>query len=112
MQVPSIAAVQLTAQSVPAGPFILQAKRAKSRKGRRTLGEEWMEHLIDRMEKEYTAELQVRTAGVVRAAEWCRLLRHGPDQLDAWVTTPVLLPALESHPFSTLPCCSGIPASG
>ncbi len=24
------------------------------------LGEEWMEHLMDRMEKEYTSELQVR----------------------------------------------------
>lgn len=70
----SIAAVELAAaQSVPACPFILQAKRAKSRKGRRTLGEEWMEHLIDRMEKEYTAELQVRAAWGVRAAEWCRL---------------------------------------
>ena len=41
----------------------LQAKRAKSRKARRTCGEEWMEHLIDRMEKEYTAELQVGWRG-------------------------------------------------
>lgn len=40
----------------------LQARRAKSRKARRLLGEEWMEHLIDRMEKEYTAELQVGAA--------------------------------------------------
>lgn len=40
-----------------------QAKRAKSRSARRLLGEEWMEHLIDRMEKEYTAELQVGVVG-------------------------------------------------
>eukprot|EP00887_Chlorella_sp_A99_P008161 scaffold12.g8161.t1 len=38
--------------------FNEQARKAKSRKGRRQLGEEWMEHLIDRMEKDYTAELQ------------------------------------------------------
>ncbi|EFN51054.1 hypothetical protein CHLNCDRAFT_141564 [Chlorella variabilis] len=50
--------------------YNVEAKRAKSRKGRRTLGEEWMEHLIDRMEKEYTAELQ-RHPGkwVVQAAD-------------------------------------------
>lgn len=45
--------------SLPACRVLVQARRAKSRKGRRTLGEEWMEHLIDRMEKEYTTELQV-----------------------------------------------------
>ncbi|KFM26242.1 Soluble inorganic pyrophosphatase 2 [Auxenochlorella protothecoides] len=35
-----------------------EARRARSRVARRTLAGEWMEHLIDRMEKEYTAELQ------------------------------------------------------
>lgn len=52
----SSAAIKPSSLLLPLG---LQARRAKSRKGRRTLGEEWMEHLIDRMEKEYTAELQV-----------------------------------------------------
>ncbi|PSC74628.1 Soluble inorganic pyrophosphatase 2 [Micractinium conductrix] len=66
--------------------FNTEAKRAKSRKARRTCGEEWMEHLIDRMEKEYTAELQ-RHPGkwVVQAAE-----PGSSDQLPA-----VVLPSIE-----------------
>ncbi|KAL4431305.1 hypothetical protein ABPG75_006561 [Micractinium tetrahymenae] len=66
--------------------FNAEAKRAKSRKARRTLGEEWMEHLIDRMEKEYTAELQ-RHPGkwVVQAAD-----PSASDQLPA-----VSLPSID-----------------
>ncbi len=43
------------------------ARKAKSRMAKRPLAEEWMEHLMDRMEKEYTAELQVS------AHAWCTL---------------------------------------
>ncbi|KAK2079583.1 hypothetical protein QBZ16_001978 [Prototheca wickerhamii] len=35
-----------------------EARRAKSRVARRPLAGEWMEHLMDRMEKEYTARVQ------------------------------------------------------
>lgn len=35
-----------------------EARRAKSRAARRPLAGEWMEHLMDRMEKEYAAQVQ------------------------------------------------------
>jgi methylphosphotriester-DNA--protein-cysteine methyltransferase len=61
----------IPAAAAAAAASLRQAKRAKSRKARRTLGEEWMEHLIDRMEKEYTAELQVGgRAGVGNESSW------------------------------------------
>lgn len=57
-----------------------QARKGKSRKARRMLTEEWLERLMDRMEKEYTHALQVRGPGPGRgrgAAGWLRVLR-GP----------------------------------
>lgn len=40
-------------------PGCAQARKGKSRKARRHLSEDWLERLMDRMEKEYTHALQV-----------------------------------------------------
>jgi hypothetical protein len=93
--------------------LLLQAKRAKSRKGRRVLGEEWMEHLMDRMEKEYTAELQVRQQGAAPRRQRGREggsradmptvceVQHMPAPADALLVAPPPLcraPPAQKHP--------------